>query len=83
MSQLYLSRVALDELDQAQVELDEHLPAGGDGRCLACREEVPCVKREAAALVFRRYATLPKRRPGLARVRPVGSVGLGSGRARG
>jgi hypothetical protein len=35
--QLYLSSMALDELDQAQAELDEHLPAGSDGKCLCCR----------------------------------------------
>jgi hypothetical protein len=70
--QLYLSSVAVDELDQAQTELDEHLPSGSDGRCLRCGEEVPCRTRERASLAFRRYEALPKRRPGLARVRPVG-----------
>ena len=74
---LYLSGVAVDELDQAQVELDEHLPSGSDGRCLACGEEIPCAARERASLTFRRYGQLPRRRPGLARVRPVGGVRLG------
>ena len=72
-SQLYLSGVALDELDQAQAELDEHLPSGSDGRCLRCREEIPCTIRERASLTFRTYGALPLRRPGLARVRPIGS----------
>jgi hypothetical protein len=70
--QLYLSAAAVVELDQAQAELDEHLPSGCDGRCLRCREEIPCSTREQAALTFRRYGVLPRPRPGLARVRPVG-----------
>ena len=69
--QLYLSTVAIDELDQAQAELDAHLPSGSDGKCLWCREEIPCSARERASLIFRRYRALPQRRPGLARVRPV------------
>jgi hypothetical protein len=69
--QLYLSGVVVDELDQAQAELDEHLPSGSDGKCLCCREEIPCWTRERASLTFRRYGVLPRRRPGLARVRPV------------
>src|SRR5437660_1049604 len=75
-SQLYLSVVPIVELDQAQAELDEHLPSGADGRCLACRQEIPCRTRERASLTFQRYGALPQRRPGLARVRPVGNVGL-------
>jgi hypothetical protein len=69
--QLYLSNAATQELDQAQAELDKHLPSGSDGRCLCCREEIPCRTRERATLTFRRYGALPRRRPGLARVRPV------------
>jgi hypothetical protein len=69
--QLYLTAVAVDELHQAQAELDEHLPSGSDGRCLCCREEIPCRTRERATLTFRRYGVLPRRRPGLARVRPI------------
>jgi hypothetical protein len=73
--QVYLSRAAADELGQAQVDLDAHLPSGSDGRCLACRQEIPCNTRERASSTFRRYGALPRRRPGLARVRPVpGSV---------
>jgi hypothetical protein len=69
--QLYLSHTALDELRTAQAELDAHLPSGSDGRCLHCREETPCRARERASSTFRRYGQLPRRRPGLARVRPV------------
>jgi hypothetical protein len=74
VGRLYLSSVAVDELRQAQAELDKHLPSGSDGRCLYCRKEIPCAGRERATLIFRRYGALPRRRPGLARVRPVGSV---------
>jgi hypothetical protein len=80
---LYLSGAALDELDRAQVALDAHLPSGSDGRCLACRQEIPCAARERASLTFRRYGALPQRRPGLARVRPVGGVVLQAGKAAG
>jgi hypothetical protein len=75
---LYLSRAAVDELVQAQAELDAHLPSGSDGRCLRCREEIPCRTRERATLTFLRYGVLPKRTPGLARVRlvPGSTVGL-------
>lgn len=83
MSRIYLSSSVLDELDQAQAELDGHLPSGSNGRCLACFEEVPCGTRERASLTFRRYGALPKRRPGLARVRPVGSVGAMASTVRG
>jgi hypothetical protein len=68
--QLYMGSAAVDELDQAQAELDKHLPAGSDGRCLCCRQEIPCAARERASLTFRRYGVLPRRRPGLARIRP-------------
>jgi hypothetical protein len=73
VSRLYLSHTALDALEQAQAELDAHLPTGSDGRCLTCRQEIPCRARERASLAFHRYGALPRRRPGLARVRPVGS----------
>lgn len=70
-SQVYLSAAAVEELEHAQAELDEHLASGSDGRCLACRQEIPCGTREQATLTFARYGVLPRRRPGLARVRPV------------
>jgi hypothetical protein len=58
-SQLYLSSAALDELDQAQAELDAHLPSGSDGRCLRCHQEIPCAARERASRTFARYGCLP------------------------
>jgi hypothetical protein len=82
-SYVYLSSAAIDELDRAQAKLDEHLPSGSDGRCLRCRQEIPCSTRERASLTFRRYGALPRRRPGLARVRPVGGAGVGASRGRG
>jgi len=63
VSRLYLGSPALDELDQAQVELDAHLPSGSDGRCLYSQQEIPCSARERASLTFRRYGALPRRRP--------------------
>jgi hypothetical protein len=69
--QLYLSSVAVDELERAQADLDAHLPSGSDGRCFCCGEEIPCGTRERATKTFARYGMLPRRRPGLARVRPV------------
>lgn len=81
--QLYLSATARDELDQAQAELDEHLPSGSDGRCMRCGAEIPCAARERAALTFQRYGALPRRRPGLARVRPVAGSTVGLTPARG
>jgi len=71
-SQLYLSTAAVDELAQVQAALDRHLPSGSDGKCLSCGQEIPCATREAATKTFARYGALPRRRPGLARVRPVG-----------
>jgi hypothetical protein len=75
-SQAYVSGTAVEKLDRAQQELDSHLPSGSDGRCLRCRQEVPCAARERASLTFRSYGVLPKRRPGLARVRPIGEIPL-------
>jgi hypothetical protein len=69
--QLYLSSTAVEALDQAQAELDAHLASGDNGHCLRCGQEVPCAARERATSMFRRYGMLPRRRPGLARVRPV------------
>src|SRR5947199_1945876 len=68
---VYYASTALDELARAQAELDAHIGSEGGGRCPACQEEVPCAAREAATKTFARYGWLPRRRPGLARVRPV------------
>jgi hypothetical protein len=70
----YLAGTALDALHRAQAALDAHMASGADGRCLCCHAEVPCAAREAASRTFARYGRLPRRRPGLARVRPVGSL---------
>jgi hypothetical protein len=69
----YYASTALEELERAQGELDAHIRSSAGGRCLTCGEEVPCGAREAAIKKFARYNCLPRRRPGLARVRPAGS----------
>jgi hypothetical protein len=60
----YLATAALDQLDQAQAELERHLVAGPDGRCLGCRELEPCAARARIEAVFVLYGRLPRRRPG-------------------
>jgi hypothetical protein len=64
----YLSRTALDRLEQAQVELERHLVTGPDGRCSGCQQTEPCAARAQAQAVFAQYGRLPERRPGVTRV---------------
>ncbi len=64
----YLSTAALDQLDQAQAELEQHLRTGPDGRCLGCLEVEPCTERARLEAVFALYGRLPRRRPGVTRV---------------
>src|SRR2546421_10355253 len=66
MTTTYLSRVALDELDHAQVELERHLAVRPNGLCATCGEVEPCAGRQAAGATFVRYGRLPRRRPGAA-----------------
>ena len=63
----YLSAVAVDELDQAQAELYEHLTADTGGRCCTCQEAEPCRARNALTATILRYGGLPKRQPGRTR----------------
>lgn len=62
----YLASSVLALLDQAQADVERHLAAGWDGRCVACRDEHPCAVRRMAYATFARYGRLPRRRPGLA-----------------
>jgi hypothetical protein len=62
----YQSTVARDQLDQAQAELDQHLRLGPNGCCATCGEVAPCTRRNELSNVFARYASLPRRRPGVA-----------------
>jgi hypothetical protein len=73
----YLSGAIVEQLDRAQAEIDSHVAAGPDGRCLACGAEAPCPALQRANVTFARYGRLPVRRPGLAR-RGIAGVG-GSG----
>ncbi len=65
MTATYRTSVELDELRQAQTELERHLLSGPNGRCLTCGQFEPCYARTRAAATFRRYGQLPTRRPGL------------------
>ena len=60
----HLSGSALEQLAQAQAELQRHLVTGPDGRCLGCRQTEPCGTRERLEAVFALYGRLPRRRPG-------------------
>ena len=62
----YLSAAVRDLLDRAQADVDHHITAGRDGRCLACDRVQPCPALEAAHATFARFGRLPVRRPGLA-----------------
>jgi len=65
---VYLSRIAVDQLEQAQAELERHLVIGPDGRCRSCRELEPCRSRTEIEALFAHYGQLPRRRPGVTQV---------------
>ena len=60
----YLSAAAVEQLDQAQDALYEHLLADGGGRCRSCGEAEPCRRRHELTQTILKYGSLPKRRPG-------------------
>lgn len=62
----YLGTAALEQLDQAQADVNQHVAAGVDGRCLACGEVQPCNPLQRASSTFFKYGRLPARTPGLA-----------------
>jgi hypothetical protein len=64
----YLAAAALDQLAQAQAELERHLVTGPDGRCLGCGRFEPCAIRDRLEALFMQYGRLPKRRPGITKV---------------
>jgi hypothetical protein len=64
----YLTTAALDQLAQAQAELEQHLVTGPDGRCLGCHQIEPCTTRARTEAVFAHYGRLPQRRPGVTEV---------------
>jgi hypothetical protein len=64
----YLGAAALDELERAQAELEQHLVIGPDGRCCGCGGTEPCRARVRLEAVFALYDRLPKRKPGITRV---------------
>lgn len=51
------------QVTSAQRELDQHLAAGPDGRCLGCGQIEPCAAREALYGVFAVMGVLPRRVP--------------------
>jgi len=61
----YLTRAVRDQLDRAQADVDRHVTAGPDGRCLACGRIQPCPALDTAHATFARLGRLPVRRPGL------------------
>ena len=63
----YRSAVAVDELDQAQAELQQHLTADAGGRCRTCQEAEPCRARNALTATILRHGRLPRRQPGRTR----------------
>ncbi|GAA4955864.1 hypothetical protein GCM10025331_51750 [Actinoplanes utahensis] len=65
---VYLGRVVLDRIGQAERDLYEHLSVTADGLCAACREPEPCRARYDALRFLNRYWVLPRRRPGAAGV---------------
>jgi hypothetical protein len=66
MTTTYLSGAALEQLVRAQADVDHHVAAGLDGRCLACGEMEPCASLQRANHTFHTYHQLPMRRAGLA-----------------
>lgn len=65
-SAIYLSSAALEQLERAQAEIDEHISFGIDGRCLMCGELAQCKALQRASGTFASYGTLPLRRAGRA-----------------
>jgi hypothetical protein len=65
MSATYLSAAALQQLEQAQATVDEHLRMTVAGRCRACGEPSPCPALTVANATFARYQRLPRRTPGV------------------
>ena len=68
MSMIYLSCAALEQLDQAQAEIDRHVTANAAGLCVTCGELEPCRARVSAIAIVVKLGRLPRRRPGLAGV---------------
>jgi hypothetical protein len=61
----YLSGAALNQLQEAQAELEQHLVSGADGRCICCRELEPCASRQRVHALFTQYGRLPRRTAGM------------------
>jgi hypothetical protein len=57
----------------AQDALNTHAVSIVDGLCVTCRVPGPCLRHETAAVVFARFAKLPRRIPGLTRPELVGA----------
>jgi len=65
---VYLAATVLEQLDQAQAEIDRHVTTNAAGLCMTCGELEPCRTRISANATFVRFGPLPQRRPGLTRM---------------
>jgi hypothetical protein len=65
MTTIYLSAAVVDQLAEAQMVIDMHLPFSRGGVCGLCHEADPCRLRTEAERLFLRYGRLPRRTPGL------------------
>jgi hypothetical protein len=77
----YLGATAREEIAAAQSIVDTHVVLSHKGSCLVCRAPGPCRQYETAAVTFRVYRQLPRRRPGATGPESIG-VSSGSWFAR-
>jgi hypothetical protein len=68
----YLSNIALEQLDRAQVVIDRYVVS-----CAVCGTNQPYAERQEAEQVFARCGRLPRRTPGL--TRPAAKPGFACG----
>jgi hypothetical protein len=64
----YLSTGVLEQLDQAQEELERHLVSTPGGHCRTCGEKEPCRGRVTASQTFAGSAGSP----GVRQAKPAG-----------
>ena len=69
----------MDEINNAQDVLDQHLVSSATGLCLVCKVPGPCQRRETAAALFFVSGRLPRRTPGATRPELLGARRVGGG----